>query len=243
MRLRISGSAEELLIENQITGEVITTTTAVESGTRYIVLDDPKLQTWTQGITFEWELNGGTTTEDETSFILDYEGAYTIVEVTYEYDPILLEADTLLRHDSLKGPNDILVRSPYPLYLTDLRVPYRTLSGNWVDTDSARTEILESIRHSLFPETFDDSLLSDALLYAGASSVGRISRAGMFYLTLAHYYTPNGKDPINASETYTEENRSGGTDHYIRLVPIPSSTAIPEDVIRIDNFNFHQRTG
>lgn len=243
MRLRISGSAEEVIIENQITGESVNTSAEIENGTRYIILDDPKLQTWTQGVTFEWELSGPATVTDETTFTVEYEGAYTIIEVTYEYDPILLEADALLRHDSLKGPNDILVRSPYPLYLADLRVPYRTTSGNWVDTESARSEILGVIRNSLFPETFDDSLISDALLYAGASSVGRISRAGVFYLTLAHYYTPDGKDPINAFDTYTEENRGSGTDNYIRLVPIPSSTAIPEDIIRIDNSDFHQRTG
>lgn len=333
MRLRITGSAESIVVENTTTGEKVNTETEdVGGGTLRIITDDPLLQSWTQGITMDWELSGGAAPTDVTSFIVEYEGAYTVIAVTYEYDPILLEADALLRHDSLKGPNDILVRSPYPLYLTDLRVPYRTSSGNWVDTDLARTEILNVVRNSLFPETFDDSLISDALLYAGASSVGRISRAGTFYLTLAHYYTPDGKDPINASNTFTEVGRSSvfqsadtlllegagqagfdglyiktgiedgrpayrrngdpsgillrwvsagsrwdlgsnayfSTDNvatpdlvvnwtanalppapsvtkvnfsFTRVVPLPSSTAIPEDVVRIDNSDFSQRSG
>jgi hypothetical protein len=240
--LRVYGEAGDLTIRNLTTGEEVHTTAEDDGGGTLLVdTDHPTLQAWLSGLSLEWRLNAAPS-DEEATFNLQFQGEYALVNVTYEYDPILLEADALLRHDTLRGPVDTLVRSPLPFHVLELKVPYRTSAGNWVDTDLARREILNTVRGTLFPDVFDDSLITDSLLYAGASSAGKVTRVGELLLTLAHGYTLDGRDPDLSQDTIINAEGFGGQE-YTRSVILNNQTLDPDAAVKVDNTPYAQRSG
>lgn len=183
-------------VTNLGTGETVEDVAAEEDDGVY-VLDTAAsslLESWTRGVTISFDLDG-LDSFDGTTFTasLQSPGGYLVVE--YDYDPVLGEVEALIRHDTQRGPLHIAAMAPKPVLLTNLRIEYRTRNGKWVDTETARQEILDYVNSSLFPDGLSDSTLSDILMFAGASGINRITKTATVWSTFAHRYVLDGRDP------------------------------------------------
>lgn len=183
-------------VTNLDTGETVENVTTTENAGVFVLDTDfsPLLESWTRGVTISFDLDGLDSFDGATfSANLEAPGGYVVVE--YDYDPVLGEVESLIKHDTQRGPLHIAAMSPKPVLLTNLRIEYRTKNGKWVDTETARQEILDYVNSSLYPDGLSDSTLSDILMFAGASGINRITKTATVWSTLANRYVLDGRDP------------------------------------------------
>ena len=224
-------SETECVVTNTVTGEK-TDMTLSPDGTDYVLDIDSSVEgeRWLYGLTVRLELNGETDIGGK-QFTVEYEGVGGYVVVNYLYDPIIREAHGLIDHDLQRGVFDLALRSPHPVFLDKLTIEYRTGSGKWTDVKLARDEILEYVNSTVYPALIEDSALSDAILYAGAAGVHRITKEATLWQTLADLYTMDGRD-FEHSNSPPDERSNGDFVGYKIVDWSDMDTAFLVDPVR-----------
>jgi hypothetical protein len=115
--------------------------------------------------------------EDNTRLIITENGDTTAYfNVTYRYDPAARHVSTTLNSSDVKPVGvDVLAKAFTPVVIDSLTVEYVKKPGVQVNIDQARQEILAYFLKLGYPDLYFDSAVGDALLYAGASGVKRVS--------------------------------------------------------------------
>lgn len=124
-----------------------------------------------------------------TKFEFSFRGQTAEFSVNFLHDPALVKVDGLLSDPKATPAGiDVLTRSFIPCYITQFTVNYRVPSGTTVDVDTARSRIFSYVNNIIYPDVFEESVISGIMLDAGASGVQSLVKSGTFYPSLASVF-------------------------------------------------------
>lgn len=124
--------------------------------------------------------------------LTDEAGDYAWFEVTYRYEPLLEVVDDIVSSSAYRPVGiDVLARSYLPIVISQLQVNFYKPAGTTFNLTQARDEILAYFQKLAYPEIYTDSLISDALLYAGASGIRSIACTAEVQWTVADRVVPD----------------------------------------------------
>jgi len=148
---------------------------------------------------------------------VDSEGVLTTlnVNVSYYANPSLAVVKEIIESPEVQPAIDVGVFNFRTCYIDKLKVKYRRKDGYYVNVHEAKTQILEYLLTTSFPEVFEESTISDILLFYGAAGVFDIEVEGKIYPTLATHKAPNGlADVYTSLETVSPKITYTLRDNY-----------------------------
>lgn len=201
---------QKFTVTNDYTGESVKGVTTTLVGGKYRLDTDsgdyPEAERWTRGLTVEFDPNNATNDFDGLVFRAKFRGTRARVVVEHDYDPLVDESANLVEHDALQSAFDVRVVDPKPVVVNKLEIFYRTAQGRFVNIGLAMDELEKYVNSTVYPDIIEDSRLADIMFFAGSAGVSAIGKTVEIRTTLAHKYSPDGRD----------ENDPGAAAFWIR---------------------------
>jgi hypothetical protein len=121
-----------------------------------------------------------------STFVFSYTGRSASFNVNYLYDPSLIQVDSVLQDpDNHPIGVDVIVRSFMPCYISKMVVNYRIGYGNTLDVATAQANIFNYINSIVPPNLYEESVIGQIMLSAGALGLTSVSINGIYYPSLA----------------------------------------------------------
>lgn len=118
--------------------------------------------------------------------------------IEYEYDPNLVNINTLVNNKDVKPVNtELLVRNFLTCKVSNINITYRSKIGKTVDTTNAVAEIVKYVNSLSYPNLYEEHAVAEIVLYYGADGVRKVEQQGQFFRTQANKYLvdcENGED-------------------------------------------------
>lgn len=124
-----------------------------------------------------------------TKFTFSFRGQTAEFSVNFLIDPVLTSVDGKLSDPENKPAGiDVLTRSFIPCNITQFIVNYRVPAGTAVDLDTAKSQIFQYVNNIIYPEAFEESVIGNIMMAAGASGITSLVKSGTFYPSLASIF-------------------------------------------------------
>lgn len=106
--------------------------------------------------------------------------------IQYEFDPDLKTVQEFIAGDeNTPAGVDLYVRWFVPMEISDLRVEFNRSSGVSLNLTSARADILAAYNSHTIDNPATPAVIADAMLYAGAHSVSKVTMTGEIRFSVA----------------------------------------------------------
>ncbi len=106
--------------------------------------------------------------------------------ISYEFDPNLKTVQEFVAGDeNTPAGVDLYARWFMPMEISDLRVEFNRASGVSLNLVQARQDILTAYNSHTIDNPATPALIADAMLYAGAHSVSKVTMAGVIKFSVA----------------------------------------------------------
>jgi hypothetical protein len=123
------------------------------------------------------------------AYTFSFSGRSATFNVNYKFDPFLVQVNEVITSPDNKPVNvDPLARSFIPCEVTSITVNYRVRYGVQVDTESARTDIVNYLHGLGYPRQYEDSVISTIMSGYGATGIQSIQKRGIFHPSLAQHF-------------------------------------------------------
>jgi len=144
-----------------------------------------------------------------TKLLASFASNTALYEMDLLIDPLLEQVKARVgSRDNTPPMGDILVRGFLTLEVKQLEIHYRRKPGSDIDRGRVITEILDYLHVASYPGVYEDSKISEILLYWGAAGVRKIVKEGELFRTQADFYRLDGawhEIPRNTTQDFVPD--------------------------------------
>ena len=127
-------------------------------------------------------------------FEMYYSAPTANVEVKYRYDPGVQLVSTFLRSSEVQPVIDVLAKGFQTVYVSEFTVEYRRIVGKTVSKQRIRDEVFNYINSLTGPDLYEETQITDIVLFAGASGLVSVTFDGRVFHSLASQWSLDGRD-------------------------------------------------
>jgi hypothetical protein len=191
-----------------------------------------------KGIDINIEFLLATPIEDQITTMLDQSELFTAIAknseftVEYEYDPNLVNINTLVNNVDVRPVNtSLLVRNFLTCKVDNVDITYRSKIGKTVDTTNATAEIIKYVNSLSYPNLYEEHAVAEIVLYYGADGIRKVEQQGQFFRTQANKYLVT---------CASNDNDSDGENCYEDVLNPTTTTLLPSDnMVGLGERNIH----
>ena len=153
--------------------------------------------------------------------------------IEYEYDPNLININTLINNLDVKPINsNLLIRNFLTCKVNNITITYRSKVGKNVDTTNAVSEIVKYVNSLSYPNLYEEHAIAEIVLYYGADGVRKVEQQGQFFRTQANKYLVQCGNDNDLDDDYG--------DCYEDVLNPTTTTLLPSDnLVGLGDRNIH----
>lgn len=134
-------------------------------------------------------------------------------DVFYLFDPTVKVLSEIVKTPETDPVIDSVVKPFHTCFVDEIKVKYRRKVGKRVDKTLATEEIFKYINSLGYPELYEESAITDIMLYAGAIGVKDIEVTAEIYSTLADQYELENGATVSVNSKSTNDLRDDDLDN------------------------------
>jgi hypothetical protein len=135
-------------------------------------------------------------------------------DVYYRYDPAQQQLSDLIKSPEVQPVTDVLVKGFNTCFIENLTISYRRKSGVVVNKANIIAELLTYFNSLTYPNVYEESVISDIILYGKASGLVSVEATATVYHSLGEKVSTDGKDDIPNFSTLLSKNVLRFNDIY-----------------------------
>ena len=210
----------------------------VNSSKIYTLQESSSYNKFLKGVDINISFLLGTAVEGQIASMIDQPEVFSAVAknseftIEYEYDPNLVNINTLVNNKDVKPVNtELLVRNFLTCEVGNINVTYRSKIGKTVDVTNATAEIVKYVNSLSYPNLYEEHAVAEIVLYYGADGVRKVEQQGQFFRTQANKYLVT---------CGSNDNDSDGEDCYEDVLNPTTTTLLPSDnMVGLGERNIH----